>query len=88
MIVWDRLFGTFEPEADAEPVRYGLVHNIASFNPLVTATHEWVAIARDLAAARGWRARWMAVAGPPGWREGSTADAIRAAWMTRIAPAE
>ena len=31
LIVWDRLFGTFEPEV--EPVRYGLVHNIASFKP-------------------------------------------------------
>ena len=85
-IVWDRLFGTFEPED--EPVRYGLVHNIASFNPLVAATHEWVAIVRDLAAARTWRARWMAVAGPPGWREGSTADAMRAAWEARSVAAE
>ncbi len=85
-IVWDRLFGTFE--AEDEPVRYGLVHNIATFNPLITATHEWAAIARDLRAARTWRARWMAVAGPPGWAEGSTADAIRADWATRTAAAE
>ncbi len=90
-IVWDRLFGTFEAERDDEPVRYGLVHNIATFNPLLTATHEWVAIARDLRAARTWRGRWMAVAGPPGWSESgtpTTADAIRADWHTRTAPAE
>ncbi len=88
-IVWDRLFGTFEPEV--EPVRYGLVHNIASFNPVVTATHEWVAIARDVWSATTWRGRWMALAGPPGWREdgdGSTADAIRASWEARTAAAE
>ncbi|MBV8970954.1 MAG: sterol desaturase family protein [Sphingomonadaceae bacterium] len=88
-IVWDRLFGTFEPEE--EPVRYGLVHNIASFNPVVTATHEWVAIGRDLWRARTWRGRWMALLGPPGWREdgrGSTADDIRAAWAAKGAPAE
>jgi sterol desaturase/sphingolipid hydroxylase (fatty acid hydroxylase superfamily) len=88
-IVWDRLFGTFEPEV--EPVRYGLVHNIASFNPVVTATHEWVAIARDVWSATTWRGRWMALAGPPGWREdgaGSTADAIRASWQARTAAAE
>ena len=90
-IVWDRLFGTFEAEDDAEPVRYGLVHNIASFNPVVTATHEWVAILRDLRAARSWRGRWMAVAGPPGWRAdgaGNTADALRADWLARTAAAE
>ena len=85
-IVWDRLFGTFEPEV--EPVRYGLVHNVASFNPLVTATHEWIAIARDLRAARTWRGRWMALAGPPGWREDgrhSTGEAIRAAALPGVA---
>ncbi len=90
-IVWDRLFGTFEAESDAEPARYGLVHNLASFNPVVAATHEWVAIARDLKAAKSWRGRWMAVAGPPGWvesGEASTADAIRAAWAARTAAAE
>ena len=90
-IVWDRMFGTFEAERDDEPVRYGLVHNIATFNPVLTATHEWVGIFRDLRAAKTWRARWMAVAGPPGWSEAgeqSTADAIRASWEARTAPAE
>ena len=31
LIVWDRLFGTFEPED--EPVVYGLTRNIDSYNP-------------------------------------------------------
>jgi hypothetical protein len=30
--------------------------------------------------APDWRSRWMAIAGPPGWATGSTADAIRARW--------
>ncbi|KPF61513.1 C-5 sterol desaturase [alpha proteobacterium AAP81b] len=76
LIVWDRLFGSFEPEVEAP--RYGIVRNLATFNPLWVAVHEWVAIARDVIAARDWRGRWMAVAGPPGWRDGSTAAAIRA----------
>src|SRR5262249_31291450 len=32
LIIWDRMFGTFEPEAD-RPV-YGTVKPVASFNPL------------------------------------------------------
>ena len=32
LIIWDRLFGTFEPEV--VPVRYGLINNINTFNPL------------------------------------------------------
>ncbi len=80
-IVWDRLFGTFEPEDDAEPVRYGIVHNLSTFNPLWAAFHEWAGIAADVWRARSWRERWMLVAGPPGWSvDGSrdTAESIRA----------
>src|SRR5699024_634616 len=45
LILWDRLFGTFEPEADQ--VVYGLTTNIDTFSPLRIATHEWAGIARD-----------------------------------------
>lgn len=49
LIIWDRLFGTFEPEDEAEPCDFGLVANIPSQNPLFVATHEYGAIARDVA---------------------------------------
>nr|WP_243446208.1 sterol desaturase family protein [Polymorphobacter fuscus] len=80
-IVWDRLFGTFEAERDDEPVRYGIVKNLASFNPLWVAVHEWVAIGRDVATAPDWRSRWLAVAGPPGALSGDTAEHIRENWQ-------
>jgi len=34
LIIWDRLFGTFEAERTAEPPVYGLVTNVHSFNQL------------------------------------------------------
>ena len=40
LIVWDRLFGTFEPEAET-PV-FGLTTNIGTYNPVRIAFHEWV----------------------------------------------
>jgi sterol desaturase/sphingolipid hydroxylase (fatty acid hydroxylase superfamily) len=74
LIVWDRLFGTFEPEVEA-PV-YGLTKNIETYDPFRIAFHEWVAIARDLVRARSWRTRWNLVAKPPGWSaDGSTLTA-------------
>ncbi len=74
LILWDRLFGTFEPEA--APVRYGLTKNLTSFNPIVIAFHEWAAIARDLTVARSWRERLGYVFAPPGWSpDGSTRTA-------------
>ncbi len=70
-IVWDRLFGTYEPEV--EPVRYGLVKDIHSHNLLVVAFHEWAAMFRAVAAAEGPRAVWHAIFGRPGWSpDGST----------------
>jgi sterol desaturase/sphingolipid hydroxylase (fatty acid hydroxylase superfamily) len=82
-IVWDRLFGTFQPERDDVPPRYGIVKNLGTLNPLWAAVHEWVAIARDLARARTLGEAWGRVAGPPGWqpdRPGETSEAIRARW--------
>jgi sterol desaturase/sphingolipid hydroxylase (fatty acid hydroxylase superfamily) len=64
LIVWDRLFGTFEPEI--ERVRYGLVHNVDTFNPARIAFHEFAAMLRDLRLAKSWRAVWIAVAREPG----------------------
>ena len=65
LIVWDRLFGTFEVED--EPVVYGLTKNIGTFNPIVVATHEYVDIARDVATSDTWSDRLSFVFRGPGW---------------------
>lgn len=65
LIVWDRLFGTYEPEG--ERVVYGLTTNIDTFNPLRIATHEWGAIARDVFRSRTWRDRASYLVRGPGW---------------------
>lgn len=80
-IVWDRLFGTFVPEEEAP--RYGIVHNIATFNVLKVAAHEWVALGSDLLRARSLREVSGYLLRPPGWSpDGSreTTEAIKARW--------
>lgn len=66
LIVWDRLFGTFEPER--QPVVYGLTKNIATFNPAGIASHEYVRMAGDIASASDWTDRLSYVVRAPGWR--------------------
>jgi sterol desaturase/sphingolipid hydroxylase (fatty acid hydroxylase superfamily) len=81
LIIFDRLFGTFIPEDDAIPCRYGLVKPLLSNNPVIIAFHEWSALLRDLRHTRSWRARWNYLWGPPGWREdgnGYTTKDLRA----------
>lgn len=65
LIVWDRLFGTFQ--AEEERPTYGLTTNLASYNPVRIAFHEWADIARDVRRAPSWRARLGYLFGPPGW---------------------
>jgi sterol desaturase/sphingolipid hydroxylase (fatty acid hydroxylase superfamily) len=65
LIVWDKLFGTFEPED--ERVVYGLTTNIDTFNPARIASHEYVDIARDIASSNGWVERLSCVLRGPGW---------------------
>jgi sterol desaturase/sphingolipid hydroxylase (fatty acid hydroxylase superfamily) len=65
LIVWDRLFGTFQREEEA--VVYGLTKNIESFAPPVIATHEYRDIVRDVAHADNWKDRLSFVLRGPGW---------------------
>lgn len=79
-IVWDKLFGTFEPER--APAVYGLTTNIHTFNPFRIAFHEYQAIWRDVRRARNLREALGYVFAPPGWSpDGSTmtSDQLRAA---------
>lgn len=65
LIVWDRLFGTFQREE--EPVVYGLTKNIETFDPVRIAGHEYVDILRDVSRSTTWRDRLGFVLRSPGW---------------------
>ena len=65
LIVWDKLFGTFEPEV--RRIRYGLTKNNNTFNPIKVGYHEFVDIARDVRRSGSVRQGLRAVFGPPGW---------------------
>jgi sterol desaturase/sphingolipid hydroxylase (fatty acid hydroxylase superfamily) len=88
LIVWDRLFGTFIPEDEKEPPRYGLVKNLGDFNILRVAFHEWIGIGKDLAGSRSPREVLGYLFGPPGWSpDGSreTSATLKAKWREREA---
>jgi len=65
LIIWDRLFGTFEPEG--ERVRYGLTKNLETHHPVTVATHEWKDVVRDVRGASTWRERLGYMFAGPGW---------------------
>lgn len=86
-IIWDRMFGTFVPEQDHDRPDYGLVHNIATFNPLRVAFHEWAGIFKDMAQpGLTLKQRLLYAFAPPGYsHDGSrdTSAGIKAAHLAR-----
>ncbi|AWV07813.1 sterol desaturase family protein [Marilutibacter maris] len=77
LIVFDRLFGTFREERSSDPVRYGLVEPLYSYNPLRIALHAWIAMFAELRLARGIGQCWRVLSGPPEYSpEGKRVPAV------------
>ena len=49
-IIWDRIFGTFEPED--EPVKFGLVRNVNTFNPTKITFMGWIDIFNNIKGSK------------------------------------
>jgi sterol desaturase/sphingolipid hydroxylase (fatty acid hydroxylase superfamily) len=81
LLIFDRLFGTYVPERDDLPCRYGLVHPLTSNNILNVELVEWTKLLRDLKNARSLRALLGYLFMPPGWSpdgKGTTTEELRA----------
>ena len=67
LIVWDRMFGTFEPEK--ESVKYGLVKNVKTFNPIKITFMEWSNIFKDIKNSNNIKESLYLFFGPPKTKE-------------------
>jgi|TARA_A100001011_G_scaffold152114_1_gene160594 sterol desaturase/sphingolipid hydroxylase (fatty acid hydroxylase superfamily) len=67
LIVWDRMFGTFEPEK--ESVKYGLVKNVKTFNPIKITFMEWSNILKDIKNSNNIKESLYLFFGPPKTKE-------------------
>lgn len=69
LIIWDKIFGTFQKEDPADPPRYGLTKQVENRSPLNLIFHEWKEIWHDVRVnARNWRERFGYIFGGPGWK--------------------
>ena len=77
LIIWDRLFGTYTEERDDEPVVYGTLKPLQSWNPVWGNLKNYVALTRDTLATAGWRNKLMRVFAPPAWTpEGQPVETV------------
>ena len=75
-IVWDRMFGTFEPER--APVVYGITTPLRSWNPLWANAHYWVELGSLARRATTPGDRLRLFLKPPGWRPASMGGPVAA----------
>ena len=68
LIVWDRLFGSFMPEDDAEPCVYGTRGPLRSWNPVWANLHNYAEMAQDSWRAQAWGDKLRVWFKHPGWR--------------------
>ena len=62
-IIWDRIFGTFEPEN--KPVEYGLVNNVNTFNPIKITFIGWEKLFKDIRNSESLKETIGLIFGPP-----------------------
>lgn len=77
LIIWDKIFGTFQEELQEEPVKYGLTKPLENpHHPIDIIFHEWVSIGQDLKKPVSFRNKLKYLFMPPGWsHDGSTRTA-------------
>jgi len=68
LILWDRLFGTFQEELDEEPVVYGVRKPLRSWNPFYANLQVYHYLWKDAVRTRRWRDRLGLWFRRTGWR--------------------
>jgi sterol desaturase/sphingolipid hydroxylase (fatty acid hydroxylase superfamily) len=67
-IIWDKLFGTFQPELKDIPPVYGVKRPVKTWNPLLIGVqHVWLLL-RDAIQTRHWKDKIKVWFMPTGWR--------------------
>lgn len=72
-IVWDRLFGTFQEEDDAEPVVFGVTTPLQSWNPLWANWQFYGQLLADARRTTRWQDKLRIWFMPTGWRPADVA---------------
>ena len=63
LIIWDRMFGTFEPEE--EPVKFGLVNNVKTYNPAKITFMAWSSMIDDIKKKKNLSEMLSTIIEPP-----------------------
>lgn len=73
-IIWDKLFGTFQPELEDVPPVYGVKRPVKTWNPiLINFQHFWLLL-QDAWRTTNWKHKFLLWFKPTGWRPPDVAE--------------
>lgn len=85
LIIWDKIFKTFQKELKDEKVVYGLVENIHTYNPIKVAFIEWINLFTDaFNGKKSLKHKFLYFIKPPGWKHdgtGKTSNDLKNEWL-------
>jgi uncharacterized membrane protein len=68
LVIWDRIFSTWQPELESEPCHYGTTQPLNTLNPIKANFQHWAILAQDSLHTRLWRNKVGLWFKPTGWR--------------------
>jgi hypothetical protein len=78
LIIWDKIFGTFEKEDPEVPVKYGVYPKIKSKDPATMLFYEWRRIGKDIRQpGLSFKNRIKYLFYSPGWRHDGTGKTVK-----------
>ncbi len=83
-IIWDKLFGTFQPEKEEIPVVYGVTRAVHTWNPwIINYQHLWLLIS-DAWRTKSWLDKLKIWVMPTGWRPADVSTAFPVPYTKEI----
>ncbi len=74
LIIWDRMFGSFQEEDDADPCVYGTRGQLHSWDPVWANVDVYWSLAKDSWRTRNWADKVRVWFNPPGWQPADLAQ--------------
>jgi len=74
LVIWDKLFASWQPELDSEPCHYGTTRPLNTLNPIKANFQHWTMLAKDSLQTQSFSDKIGLWFKPTGWRPADCRD--------------
>jgi hypothetical protein len=77
LIIWDKMFGTFQQELPEEKPVFGLTKPLETNHPFKSMLHEFFLVWKDIKQSESWSDAFKYLFWPPGWSHDGKSQTAR-----------